>query len=143
MRINQLIQWKPDFILSPKYYITDIVDDFKIFTVTLTDSLNPEIQILAEFKALMFSYKTTMLSSRTLTLKNLAQNHGNSFATEWTFFKLLNSTYAKQLSAESFGFIEFEELIHHVFIADNIIAEFITYEDPVFNFIKSNQNQEN
>ncbi len=127
---EQWIRWEPVAGLSEKYSIVSITGKIEGFWIILSSAKPEGKSIRLEFLGTPESYQTTDIHYMSSRMNKLQQQYGATFFTEWTFFKVLNSEYAKWVSDESFGFIQLEGLLHVVLIGTNSIVDMITPSEP-------------
>ena len=129
---EQWTRWEPTQGLSAKYYIDNISNDIKEFNILLSESKNENIKILISFDHSVDAYRSTYESFRQKTLAFLDEEYGTQFYSDWTFFKVSNSTYLKWLSEQSYGITNSISPTHFVIYAMNFVLDIAaTYEPKV------------
>lgn len=128
--MEQWIRWKPIEGLVEKYYIESITDSIEGFKIILSSAKDSTRKVRIIFDDSVDSYKRTDESFRLSDIHEIHTEYGNSFYTEWTFFKVVHSTYAQWVSEQSFGTIEPEYFMHFSLIAVDSILDIINSTEP-------------
>ncbi len=124
------IRWEPISNLSAKYYIDSISDNIKEFKIVLSEYRDKKKKVQVIFKNSVDAYRSTDESFRLGTIYNLGDQYGKKFYAEWTFFKVINSTYILWISEQSFGITDSLSFIHFSFIAEDSILDVVTTYEP-------------
>ena len=136
--LEQWIQWEPVKNLSNKYYIESISDNYKEFKIIFCNQKNSEEKLSMIFQGSIGSYKWTDETFRLKTLSYLDEHYPEDFYSEWTFFKVIHSSYLKILSEESCGISDSRILIHFSFIEHNAIFDIIASSEPTIKIYQQN-----
>ncbi len=136
--MEQWIRWKPIEGLAKKYYIESITDSIEGFKIILSCVTDPTRKVHVIFDDSVDSYKRTDESFKLSDIYEIHKQYGNSFCTEWTFFKVVHSTYAQWVSEQSFGTIEPEYFMHFSLIAMDSVVDIICDYEPTIVLIKDN-----
>ncbi len=132
---EQWIKWEPINGLSCKYQIDSVSDTIDGFFIVLSSTTN-EKKIKITFEGYLLSYRKTDESFRQSTVTFLEEHYKTKFYAEWTFFKVINSTYLQWLSEESYGFSDSVPPIHFSFIDDDSILDVVATYEPKVEFIE-------
>lgn len=128
---EQWVKWEPINGLSAKYYIDSVSDSLKGFQIVLSDSHDEKQKILITFKNSVDAYRNTDETYRTNTISTLDEEYGTNFYGDWTFFKVMDSSYLKWLSEESCTISDSRNLKHFSFVAVNSILDVVTNYEPL------------
>ena len=141
MIVEQWIRWVPLENLASKYYVEDISDSFHGFKVILVEAhnkeKNKEKKIEIFFKDSIWAYRNTYESFRIETLAFLKENYGTKFYGEWTFFKVINSTYLTWLSVESGTVTNDLNLIHFCIYSTEEVVDIVAGYEPIVKFLSN------
>ncbi len=124
---EQLIKWEPVSGLSEKYAIEFIgMDDFeRCFKIIFIDILDRKNKIAVRLDCYPDIFRITKTECNA--------------SLEWTFFKVINSSYIQWLLSESFffGFInKTHPFTHYSFVATNFILDVVSSEEPKVEVIE-------
>lgn len=119
--------------LSKKYVLKSIEDIIGEFNLYLYDDEKKNIVRINFYESTAISRRTN-IKYRLAELERLAAEHGKEFYEDWTFFKISNSEYVRDLVEESYGMLNAKYCIHFVFIASNCIVDVITDHEPKIEF---------
>ncbi|MNJ67175.1 hypothetical protein D3C77_633260 [compost metagenome] len=101
----------------------------------MSDSKDADKTIQVFFKHFVHAYRSTDESFMQKTILEIHERYGKAFYTEWTFFKVENSSYLQRLAEQSFGIINPETLTHFVILAADSVVEIITAYEPEITFL--------
>lgn len=128
---EQWIRWEPLADLSPKYNVNEINFNKKyLYIVLMEDELDNKI-VEISFKKQIIAYTRTDESFILSLLCDLKKVYGGDFYGKWTFFKVTNSQYIKQIS-EAFPstISDPSSWIHFVVMAGDDVVDVIADYEP-------------
>ena len=129
-------KWLPEAQnLSKKYVITLIEDIIGEFNIYLYDEKSDK-KIRVNFYESTDIFRRTNIGFRSTELKQISDEQGEAFFSDWTFFKISNSEYVRELFEESCGMLNAAHCIHFVIVGDNCIVDVITDHEPKIEFIE-------
>lgn len=129
-------RWDPGITnLNGKYNLKRIVDEMGRLKVYLTHH-NTNQHIKAVFDS-VWAHRNTYETFRMFLVSELSDLYGDEFYTNWSFFKVDNSSYMKWLSLESAGLVDNPPLTHFVIMGTDFIADIVTAEEPKIKFINN------
>ncbi len=132
---EQWIRWEPVKGLSRKYYVESISDSIEGFKIILFDSSDRRKKVHVIFEDSVDSYRSIDESLKFRDTYELHQQYGSKFSTEWTFFKVINSSYVKWLSEQTYGTVEPEYLTHFVLLAVDSMVDIINPVEPKIEIV--------
>ena len=121
--------------LSKKYIIKSVDNVIGEYNIYLYDNEKNKTIRVNFYESTAISRRTN-IKYRSAELNKLAAEHGKEFYEEWTFFKISNSAYVRELVEESYGMLNPAYCIHFVIVGSNCIVDVITDHDPKIEFIK-------
>ena len=133
---EQWIRWEPISDSSGKYYVESISDNIKEFKILLAHCKDKKKRVRIIFDCFIYSYRSTDEGCRLNTIVNVDKQYGAKFYAEWTFFKVINSSYVLWLSEQSGGIAEPESLTHFSLFAMDSIVDVIAEYEPIVELIK-------
>ena len=123
--------WKPVKKLSSKYYIDSIADNLSGFEIFLSERENKNTKIHIIFQDSVDSYRYIDESYVQKTIMYLNKIYGKDFYAHWSFFKVENSDYLKQLSEESDSLSDHIDFIHFVLLLGNSMIDIVATYEPI------------
>lgn len=133
--MEEWIIWKPIPNLASKYYVKSLSDRYSGFKILLEDAQNAnQLQII--FKDGIDSFSRTDETFRFRTVIKLKEKYGADFYKNWTFFKIINSSYLQWLSLESYEESDARLLSHYCIVASDSIVDIINNKDPIISWKK-------
>ena len=130
--------WEPISGLSNKYIIDLIKCDSDVgFQIKFSECRNKEKKILVTFKNGVFAYREADEKIKNYAVTKLSNAEGLDIYSNWTFFKVTNSSYLKWLSEESGTLSEIFYGItnHYAFAAENMLLEVADNSEPIVEVI--------
>lgn len=121
--------WVPDYDLDRKYFISKAVDDedgLHLFLISIDDK-----KICVQFPGMVYAYRNRLELAALATLDDIADKVGAFTASDWTFFVVENSAYAKEVAEESQDIYSFSQLIHFAVVGGQALFEIITDALPI------------
>lgn len=129
-------KWEPSVSgLSKKYSIKSIEDIIGECNIYLYDNEKNDV-VRVNFYESTDILRRTNTNYRSAELNRLSTEYGESFFKEWTFFKISNSQYTRDLVEESYGMLDAAYCTHFVFVGSNCIVDVITDHEPKIEFIQ-------
>jgi len=133
--------WTPiDGMIETSGYILEqigfVEDDLQVIMRGKKDKLR------FVFDGIPWSYRITNESHRVRTFGKLFDVHGEGFLADWSFYKVIDSNYAKWVLEESSGFYDDENLKHFVFMGLEWFVDVIDIAEPKVEFIESDKDDE-
>ena len=122
--------WIPDDDLEKKYYISKAVDDedgLRLFLISVDD----DKKLCVQFPGMVYAYRNRLELAALATLDKIADKTGTFKASDWTFFVVEHSTYAKEVAEESQDIYSSSQLIHFAIVGGQALFEVITDALPI------------
>lgn len=129
-------QWRPILNLEKKYFIKSIsetVEGIEILLENSTIGKNDKVKLLFNSDA----YRKTEERYRLKTIGILNKKYGSNFYGQWTFFKVVGSSYMKWLEEESEGLFDSKDYFQFTIITDDEMFDIISYNEPKIELINS------
>lgn len=120
---EQWQRWNPPYITIEEQYFIDHVS-LKAETVCITVSNAADLTHLIQFTFTAITYRYTNESYRLATISDINHVQGVIYA-DWTFFKVINSSYLTALHASQ------DSHIHYAFITSDAIVDVISTNEPL------------
>lgn len=124
--------WAPNQDLEKKYYISKVVDDEDGLCLFLI-SVSNQKKLCVRFPGMVYAYRNRLELAALRTLDTIAEQTEGFTASDWTFFLVENSAYAKEIAAESQDIYPFSQLIHVAVVAGQALFEVITNTLPILS----------
>lgn len=128
-------RWEPVTNLASRYYIDSICNDSDGFTIVLSEDRVVTNKVCIRFKDWVNSYRQTDETFRANLIHKLHEKYGVKFYSQWSFFKVRNSSYISWLSVESSTISDNFELIHFVIFDPNNVIDVIAGYEPTIEFV--------
>ena len=80
---------------------------------------------------MVYAYRNRLELAALCTLDELTDKTGAFKASDWTFFVVENSAYAKEIAKESHDIYPFSQLIHFAVVGGQALFEVITDALPI------------
>ena len=126
------IRWEPAPHLVNRYYIESVCNNCNGFNILLAEEEVPENKVYVRFKDWVNGYRHTDETLRAHLVHELHKKYGVQFCSQWTFFRVLNSSYLAWLSEQSSTISDHMNLMHFViFDSDTAIDIAATYEPTI------------
>jgi hypothetical protein len=132
---EQWVQWKPLEGLEKRYSIECISDDKNGFRITLSGSDQNTKKVIITFKNSVYAYRNTEEGLRIQIINELDKKYGDKFYVEWTFFKVINSSYLQWLSGESDTVADYLCLQHFSLLTADSIVDVLNHAEPTVTFL--------
>jgi hypothetical protein len=136
---EQWVKWEPIKGLSAKYYVESISDGIEEFKIVLVEAYNKKNKVQITIPDSIYAYRSTYESFRLDTLYSIDKQYETKFYSEWTFFKVTNSSYLKWLSEQSYEITDNLHLIHFSILALDSVVDFVDVCDPKVELIMSKE----
>lgn len=92
--------WMPDYDLENTYFISKAVDDEdRIHQFLISNDYKKKLCV--QFPGMVYAYGNRLELAALATLDKIADEAGVFTVSDWTFFVVENSTYAKEVAEES------------------------------------------
>jgi len=130
MMENNWKMWIPHYSLENKYFICKAVDDedgLQLFFI----SNDYTKKICVQFPGMVYAYRNRLELAALCTLDEITDKTGAFKASDWTFFVVENSIYAKEIAKESQDIYPFSQLIHFAIVGGQALFEVITDALPI------------
>lgn len=127
---NNWKAWVPHHDLENKYFICKVVDDedgLQLFLISHDDTK----KICVQFPGMVYAYRNRLELAALYTIDKIEDNTRAYSASDWTFFVVENSSYAKEIAKESQDIYPFSQLIHFAIVGGQALFEVITDTLPV------------
>lgn len=124
MNQEQWIKWEPIEDLNKTYEVANVNNSAQGFTI-LMEGTKAKKKIKICFTESIAAYRYVSLVSK-LSSESLRGN--------WSFFKIINSSYLQWLSDESSGFFHMPYYTHFVFLGENSIIDVAANYEPTIIF---------
>lgn len=122
--------WIPNYHVEKKYFISKINDDENGLQLFLISNDYKE-KISVQFPGMVYAYRNRLELAALCTLDKIEDKTRLFTASDWTFFIVENSTYAKEITNESQDIYSFSQLIHFAIVGGQALFEVITDVLPV------------
>ena len=132
---EEWVRWEPVPDLASRYYIDSVHNDSNGFTIVLSEDRIVTNKVYVRFKDWVNSYRQTDETFRAYLIHKLHEKYGVAFYSQWSFFKVHNSSYISWLSAESSTISDNFELIHFVVFDPNNVIDIIAGYEPTIEFV--------
>ncbi len=83
-------------------------------------------QICVQFPGMVYAYRTRLELAALCTLDKIEDKTRGFLTSDWTFFVVENSAYAKEIAEESQDIYPFSQLIHFAIVGGQALFEVIT-----------------
>jgi hypothetical protein len=130
------IKWVPIKDLAKKYLIESVTHNSKGLDIVLCEEKNNKNKLNVFFEGFIHSYKWTEELYNLKIISILNTHYPKDFYTKWTFFKVVNSSYAQSLLEGSEDSAEGREFIHYLFFENDGLLEVIAPAEPSMKFMK-------
>ena len=127
---NNWKAWIPAYTLEKKYFVCKAVDDEDGLCLFLI-SVDDQKKLCVRFPGMVYAYRNRLELAALATLDKIADNAGAFTASDWTFFVVENSTYAREIAKESQDIYSFSQLIHFAVVGGQVLFEIITDALPI------------
>ena len=134
-------RWEPINSLSKKYHVKYLFDSIDNgFQVLLIAENNEEKQLLISFPNSVNAFRQTDETFTLFTIDYLNKIYGDTFYSEWTFFKVENSNYLESIAEQSLGIAEppYYNFIHYCIITSDLILDIASTYEPTVTLIDEN-----
>ena len=130
---EQWERWEPIPGVAAKYYAESMCNTIEGVKILLFD--DNDQKLVVTFANPVNAYRSVNESFRLNLINTLDAQYGSDFYGKWTFFKVTNSAYVKQLSEKS-GIINNEwPLQHFSFLTADAIIDIINTCEPEIEFL--------
>ncbi|TDX51133.1 hypothetical protein [Orenia marismortui] len=136
MKIGEWIKWKPNTNIPKKVNLESLIDNKEGLMLTFTDKHNRDNLIYVFFKGSVLSYRNTDEGNLLQTFYCLSQMYDDEFYTQWSFFKIKNSSYIRWFNKESYKKYKGCNIEHYIFITPNDIIEVLSTYCPEVTVMK-------
>lgn len=121
---EQWIRWEPFSHLKSHYYLEVIDWNWENFTILLAESNHSSRKIQVLFQDFVEVYRCFKYHHN-----QLIHPH------QWTFFKVINSSYNAWLQEESLTVVAPNRLTHFAFVTINARVDVLTYREPLLKIL--------
>jgi hypothetical protein len=128
-------RWEPVPNLVNRYYIDSVHNDSNGFTIVLSEDRIVTNKVYIRFKDWVNAYRQTDETFRANLIHELHEKYGAKFYSQWSFFKVRNSSYISWLSAESSTISDNFELTHFVVFDPNNVIDVVAGYEPTIEFM--------
>ncbi|MFK3987236.1 MULTISPECIES: hypothetical protein [Exiguobacterium] len=123
-------RWAVNPEIPAKLELQALIDDKDGLRLVFMDADENTYTFL--FDGLVQSYRNTDEGTLFKTLKHLYKHYDPDFFSDWTLFKVSDSSYLKWLAEESENIYEtVYDIQHYVFLTSNDVVEVISTEPPI------------
>lgn len=122
----------PDYDLEQKYFICKAVDDedgLRLFLI----SNDYTKKLCVQFPGMVYAYRNRLELAALCTLDKIEDKTRAFTASDWTFFVVEHSSYAKEIAEESQDIYSFSQLIHFAVVGGQALFEIITDALPTLS----------
>lgn len=125
--------WRPKIFVHRKYDVIKLVEDPDGLQMLLS-SIENASQITIQFPGFVYAYRSTEELAALETINQIEAKEGDItyIASDWTFFVVENSSYAKHIERASQEIYSASEFIHFAIVADTCLIEVLTSLMPEF-----------
>ncbi|MBP9765010.1 hypothetical protein KBD08_01615 [Candidatus Babeliales bacterium] len=126
--------WHPIAHIDGKFFIEDFHMSYKGIEIKLCSAKkDKKIEIL--FFNGADAYKCTNESWAFDIFAILTKKHGDDFYANWSFFKIINSNYAKSLSLTSCGLSNDTNFDHFCIVGNDEIIDILARYEPTVKIL--------
>ena len=122
--------WIPNYHVEKKYFISKINDDENGLQLFLISNDYTQ-KICVQFPGMVYAYRNRLELAALCTLDKIEDTARAFSASDWTFFVVENSAYAKEIAKESQDIYPFSQLIHFAIVGGQALFEVITDALPI------------
>lgn len=123
-------RWIPNEQVSARYSLDMIIENNDGLTIQLLDDHNENMQMRLEFRYAADAYRSTYETFRAELIHYLDQKYGTVFYSEWTFFKVQNSSYIQWFSEQSGGISDFSPYTHFSILLMDSVIDILSLQEP-------------
>ena len=127
MQTDHWTIWHPQIPIHRKYDVIGLIENPDRLQILLS-SIEDVSQITVQFPGFVYAYRSTVELAALETINQIKATEGKQTytASDWTFFIVENSSYAKQIERASQGIYPASALIHFVIVAGTCLIEVLT-----------------
>ncbi len=122
--------WVPNCDLERKYFICKAVDDEDGLHLLLISN-DYKKKICVQFPGMVYAYRNRLELAALCTLNEVIDKTKAFDVSDWTFFVVENSAYAREIAKESQDIYPFSKLIHFAVVGGQALFEVITDALPI------------
>ncbi len=127
--MEQWERWLPLNGLPPQLYNESFIDNKEGVILEFSDE-SEKRTITVTFDKGVLSYRNTDEGSLIKKLSQLDDQYGVEFYSEWTLFKVRNSSYIDWFLDESSGVYKQDQIVHYVFLTPDDVIEILSSYEP-------------
>ena len=131
--------WKPTTNVSGRFIIISLILTYDDLTIELSAEDN-DTKIKIIFHGNIDAYRCTNESFCSLIFNDLSKKYGDAFYSNWSFFQITNSEYAKSLSEKSGGWSDEFTFRHFCIIGDDEVVDILARYEPEIKVLHATQN---
>jgi len=124
------VPWKPHEWIQPHYNFVQCNDFIKKIELLLAVP-NSSKKLLIIFDFPIYMYRATYQPHASPV--SIPKDH--HCYNQWTFFKVIDSSYLQWLAEQSYGILEPQQYIHFSWITPQTIIDVISLEEPIIQNI--------
>lgn len=129
--MKQWRQWKPCSGLAQKYTLDTVCDKNKKLKISLFETGDEQNKIEIKFEKSVCLYAITDETLFIGTLGKLGEDYGSKFYSEWSFFKIQNSSYLKRFNSIDSN----TSFNHFTFLFSESMVDVVSIGEPKFEFV--------
>ena len=133
--MEEWTRWEPITGLSGRFYIKDLRMSHEGLVLGLCAE-QKDIKIEISFGPSIHAYRCTNESWCFTIFSDLNHRYGGSFYNNSSFFKIINSNYAKSLSPLSAGVSDCEDFDHFCIVDNDVVLDVLTLDTPIVKIIE-------
>lgn len=130
---EQWKQWKPREGLAKRYNVRGIIEDHTGLVILLSEEQHDNRGLRISFGYTAGSYRRIDETLCNELIGQLELLHGTHFYSQWTFFIVHNSNYAKWLNEYSLEISNYMGYTHFSFFTSKSLIDVLATQPPIFS----------
>ena len=94
--------WNPIDTIERKYFACKLIDDEDCIRLYLISTESSQ-RLTLNFPGMVYAYRSRLEIAALRTINEITDESGHLDASDWTFFIIKNSTFAKEIAEDSQG----------------------------------------
>lgn len=129
------IKWVPNNEIGGRYSLDCIRDDSDGLIIEMSECTDENKKIKIVFEGYAWTYRNTNESFRLATVEKVANEYGQEFFSNWSFFKVENSSYFEWVMSECYGIYKDYNVRHFVFMGPEWFVDVVNIDEPKIEII--------
>jgi len=126
--------WEPLLDLQTKYHIESTFTTIESFVIVLSYVYDLDKKVKIKFTSPLKVYRKTYETLRYKTIVELDEQHGMSFYGNWTFFKIINSSYLERMLGREYSYNSTRGT-HYCLITLDYMIDMISDTEPIVQWL--------